>query len=124
MTADGAAAGKAARHPVPVIIVARGTPITVPSAGENVRDHGGGDAARAGNDYPTTPLFLQPGDRLTLGYLHLDGRGWLSGERRRAAEASVKDYTPNVTLLPFGVDPSLDYDGWLGYSFRPPRRRE
>jgi hypothetical protein len=121
VTTDADAAGKAARHSVPVLIVERGTPIVVPSAGENVRDYGGSFASRAGNYYASTPILLQPGDRLTVSYFGRDGRGWLSGERLRAAEASVRDYPPVVTLLPFGVDTSLGYEEWLGQPLPPPR---
>ena len=65
---------------VPVFIVERGEPITILSSGENVHGYTERFSSNSGEGYRTTPVVLQPGDRLTLQYFSYSRRG-----RRRAA---------------------------------------
>ncbi len=110
---------------VPVVVVAPGTPITVISSGDNV--HGYTErfsSSGGGNSYRTTPVILQVGERLTLEYLKYSRRGLSArGEKEEALEATVKQQAPAITLLPFYVDPALDFNEWL-VEFLPPSRRE
>jgi hypothetical protein len=106
---------------VPVVIVERGEPITILSSGENVHGYTERFSSNSGEGYRTTPVILQPGDRLTLQYFSHSRRGRTAGgENKEALEASVKDYPPVVTLLPFDFDPAQDFNEWL-VGFLPPR---
>ena len=102
---------------VPVVIVERGAPVTILSSSESVHGYTERFSSNSGDNYRTTPLILQPGDRITLEYLSYSHRGRTAGgENRGALEASVKDYPPVVTLLPFDYDPGQDFNEWLaGY---------
>jgi hypothetical protein len=109
---------------VPVVVVERGTPITVLSSKEDVHGYTERFASHSGNNYLTTPVILQPGDRLTLRYGGLGRRGGSAfGEDRAALEARVKDVPPVIKLLPFRVDRARDLNGWV-VEFLPPGRRE
>jgi hypothetical protein len=106
---------------VPVVIVARGEPITILSSGESVHGYTERFSSNGGDNYPTTPLILQPGDRLTLQYHGHSRRGRTAGgENEEALEASVKNYPPVITMLPFDVDPAQDFNEWLA-GFLTPR---
>lgn len=114
----------AAAGSVPVVIVAPGTPVTVLSSGENVHGYTERFSSRSGENYQTTPLLLQPGDRITLKYSSYSRRGRsLGGENRETLEAGVKDHTPVITLLPFRIDPAHEFNEWI-VDFFPPSRRE
>ena len=109
---------------MPVVIVEPGTPITVLSSREDVHGFTERFSSNSGNSYLTTPVILQPGDRLTLQYHGYSVRGLSAGgEDREALEASVKDYPPSIILLPFNVDPAQDFNEWI-VEFLPPPRRE
>ncbi|HEX8351971.1 MAG TPA: hypothetical protein VF611_03545 [Pyrinomonadaceae bacterium] len=106
---------------VPVVVVERGTPITILLSKEDVHGYTDRFASHSGNNYLTTPVILQTGERLTLRYHGFSARGGSpAGENRAALEASAKDYPPAITLLPFRVDPARDYNDWL-VEFLPPR---
>lgn len=106
---------------VPVRIVARGEPITIVSSGEHVHGYDEHFSSDSGEGYLTTPLILQPGDRLTLPYYSYSVRGFSKGgENEEQLEASVKDRPPAVTLLPFDYDPEEAFNEWL-VGFLPPR---
>jgi hypothetical protein len=117
-------AASAAAGSVPVVVVEPRAPITVLSSGDNV--HGYTErfsSSGGGNSYLTTPIILQPGERLTLKYLSYSRRGLSAdGENEQALEASIKDYPVVITLLPFYVDPARDYNEWL-IEFLPPQRK-
>jgi hypothetical protein len=109
---------------MPVVIVEPGTPITVLSSKEDVHGYTERFSSNSGNNYLTTPVILQPGERLTLQYQSDSHRGLSAGgENREALEASVKEHPPVITLLPFGVDPAQDFNEWI-VEFLPPSRRE
>ncbi len=117
--AEAAAAGS-----VPVVILAPGKPVTVLSSGENVHGYTERFSSRSGENYRTTPLILQPGERITLKYSGLSRRPSAGvGENRKALETIVKEHVPVITLLPFRVDPAQDFNEWL-VEFLPPSRRE
>ncbi|HEV7889368.1 MAG TPA: hypothetical protein VGP08_01955 [Pyrinomonadaceae bacterium] len=106
---------------VPVVIVERGAPITILSSRENVHGYTERFSSNGGDNYLTTPLILQPGDRITLRYHGYSHRGFSEGgENEEALEASVKDRPPVVTMLPFDLDPAQDFNEWL-VGFLPPR---
>jgi hypothetical protein len=116
------AAGKrAVEGSVPVVVVERGAPITILSSREDVHGYTERFSSNGGDNYMTTPVILQPGDRLTLQYHGYSRRGLsVGGENEAALEASVKDYPPVITLLPFDVDPERDFNEWV-VEFLPPR---
>ena len=106
---------------VPVVIVERGTPVTILSSREDVHGYTERFSSDSGNGYPTTPVVLQPGDRLTLLYMSYNVRGRsVGGDERAFVEASVREHLPAVTLLPFRVDPARDFNEWV-VEFLPPR---
>jgi hypothetical protein len=116
-----AAGTRAVDGSVPVRIVERGSPITVLSSGESVHGYTERFSSNSGEGYPTTPLILQPGDRITLRYYGYSVRGFSrGGENEAALEASVKDHPPVVTMLPFDFDPERDFNEWV-VEFLPPR---
>jgi len=100
---------------VPVVVVAPGQAITVLSARNDVHAYSERfSSTGGGNNYLTTPVILQVGERLTLEYLTYSRRGRSEGgENREALEATVKDRPPSIALLPFRVDPARDFNEWL-----------
>lgn len=110
---------------VPVVVVAPGTPITILSSGENVRGYTESFSSNSGNNYMTTPVILQVGERLTLQYLTYSRRGLSAGgENKEALEATVEQQAPAITLLPFSVDPARDFNEWLVEFLPSSSRRE
>jgi hypothetical protein len=101
--------------PMPIVVVEPRAPITVLSSGDNV--HGYTErfsSSGGGTTYRTTPVMLQIGERLTLRYGGYSRRGLTAGgENEEAIEASIKDYPPVITLLPFSFDPAQDYNEWV-----------
>ena len=119
-----AAGTRAVEGSVPVVVVARGEPVTVLSSQENVHGYTERFSSYGGNNYLTTPVIIQTGDLLTLQYSTYSVRGRSArGENRESLEAEVKDYPPVITLLPFRVDPTRDHNEWL-VEFLPTPRRE
>ena len=109
---------------VPVVVVAPDAPITIVSARND--EHAYSDrfaSTGGGNDYLTTPVILQVGERLTLQYLSYSLRGRTAlGENEDALEATIKDRVPTIALQPFHVDPTQDFNEWL-VEFLPPKGR-
>jgi hypothetical protein len=102
---------------VPVIVVPRGQPVTVLLANEQVT---GVDSIRnfsshTGNQYLTTHLLLQPGDRISLEYSHVTIRG-------RDPRADTTHVAPSITRHPF--DPNLGerFNAWVARYL--PRERD
>lgn len=109
---------------VPIVIVEPGAPITILSSGDNVHGYTERFSSNSGNGYLTTPVILQPGERLTLrygGYSHREFSA--GGENEEAIEASVKEHPPVIALQPFGIDPAQDFNEWI-VEFLPKPRRE
>ncbi|HEU0300537.1 MAG TPA: hypothetical protein VFR37_13800 [Longimicrobium sp.] len=104
---------------VPVIIVPRGQPVTVLLANETVvgRDEKHGFSSHSGNQYLTTALILQPGDRITLNY----GSRPLPGPGHRpppafavAAEPAPLDApVPLIGGFPFRLDTGERFNAWI-----------
>jgi hypothetical protein len=116
-----AAGTQAVDGSVPVVVVERGEPVTILSTRENVHGYTERFSSNSSDNYLTTPLILQPGDRITLQYYSRSHRGLSAGgENEEELEASVKDYPPVVTMLPFDFDPESDFNEWL-VGFLPPR---
>ncbi|HEU4597595.1 MAG TPA: hypothetical protein VFS10_20880 [Pyrinomonadaceae bacterium] len=96
---------------VPVIIVERGAPLTLLASGEYVNSYGGGFSSGTGNGYLTTPLIMQPGDRITLQFHGYSVRGF---GRERGAEAdpsaAVKKVAPVISMRPFYVNPEEGFN--------------
>jgi|SRR5215213_1715761 len=114
-------APKAAATSVPVVIVEPGEPVTILSSSEQVHGYSERFSSDGSDNYPTTLSILQPGDRITLQYHSYSHRGFSEGgENEGQLEASVKDYPPVITMLPFDVDASRDFNEWV-VGFLPPR---
>jgi hypothetical protein len=93
---------------VPVIVVPRGQPVTVLLANEQVT---GVDSIRrfsshSGNQYLTTHLLLQPGDRISLEYSRVSIRG-------RDPRPDSAHVAPSIARYPF--DPKLGdrFNAWV-----------
>jgi hypothetical protein len=96
----------------PIVVVPRGHPVTVLLANERVRSYqaSGRFASHRGNQYLTSVLLLQPGDRVSLQYRtsSVRGREPSSAEREEARRIS-----PTVTVHPFRMDASDRFNGWI-----------
>lgn len=95
---------------VPVIVVERGTPVTWVVAEESVTQSAGRFSSHAGNSYLTTPVIMQPGERLTLRYYQFTRRG-LGGDRDGGVGEGHRP--PAITLLPFRVNPDESFNEWV-----------
>jgi hypothetical protein len=95
---------------VPVIIVERGTPVTWLAAQEAVSEYTGRFSSHAGNSFLTSPVIMQPGERLTLRYHGFTRRGFGAGRERGVEENYLP---PVITRLPFGVNPDESFNEWL-----------
>lgn len=96
---------------VPVVIVERGAPLTFLASGEYVNSYGGAFSSGTGNGYGTTPLLMQPGDRITLQFHGYSVRG-VSGKGKAEADPAeaVKRVAPVILIRPFRVDPEEGYN--------------
>lgn len=101
----------------PVIVVPRGQPVTVLLGGEQVTgvDSVGNFRSHTGNQYLTTHLLLQPGDRVTLDYGSLTVRG--SDPRPPMTGRPA----PAIGRLPFALDPEERFNAWV-VDHLPPER--
>ena len=108
---------------VPVVIVEPEAPITNLSFKDDARGYTERFSSwGGGTSYLTTPVILQPGERLTLRYGGYSRRGTSEGgENKQAIEASVKDHPPVINLRPFRFDPAQDFNEWV-VEFLPPSR--
>ena len=105
-------AGLARDGSVPVIVVARGTPVTWLAGQESVSDHKGRFSSHWGESYLTTPVIMQPGERLTLPYHRYSVRG--RGAGREPAEAELRaGVAPVIRRLPFNVERDDSYNEWV-----------
>ena len=91
---------------VPVIVVPRGQPVTVLLANESVTsaDSVHRFSSHTGNQYLTTHLLLQPGDRVSLEY----GRATTRGR-----DPDARPLAPSIARFPF--DPNLRerFNAWV-----------
>ena len=94
---------------VPVIVVERGTPVTWLAAREDVRGYSGRFGSTWGENRLTTPVIMQPGERLTLPYHRYSVRGRdPEPEPRRPAEPA-----PFIRRLPFHVERDDGFNEWI-----------
>lgn len=93
---------------VPVIIVEPGRPVTRLLEGESVTQvhESRGFSSHSGNQYLTTPLLLQPGDRVTLEFGRVSVRG-------RDPAPGRQPPTPVIVRLPFAVDREARFNAWI-----------
>ena len=97
---------------VPVVVVARGAPVTVLLQNEQVRSYHATDgfASHTGNQYLTDVHLLQPGDRISLPFLQRTVRGRdFTGEEREAFRAAV----PQIEVHPFRVPVEDRFNAWI-----------
>jgi hypothetical protein len=96
---------------IPVIVVPPGEPITVLLRNETVvsSDERGGFSSHTGSQYLTTPLLLQPGDRITLEY----GRSPLPTGREDASTGAAPAPEPVISIFPFHLDTSQRFNAWV-----------
>jgi hypothetical protein len=97
---------------VPVVIVARGTPVTVLLENERIREYHqeAGFASHTGSQYSTDVLLLQPGDRVTLPVFRRTIRGSdFSVEEKEAFRRSP----PEIAARPFRVDRERRFNAFI-----------
>jgi hypothetical protein len=96
---------------VPVIIVERGAPVTMLASGEYVNSYGGGFSSGTGNGYLTTPLIMQPGDRITLQFHGYSVRGSRPEKKAEAdPKVAVQRVAPVIRVSPFYVNPEEGFN--------------
>ncbi len=120
----GVASAASASSGVPIIVVARDTPVTMIAGHEEVRGYRMGFDGReyvsstSGNSYMTSLMILQPGDRISLRYFSVVHRQESFGERSSGSEKSdkVDDVKPLISKHPFSLNADYDFNEWLiGY---------
>jgi hypothetical protein len=97
---------------VPVVVVARGTPVTVLLEHERIRQYhqDAGFASHLGSSYSTDVLLLQPGDRMDVEFLSRTVRGRdFTAEEREAFRRSL----PEITARPFHVDRERRFNAFI-----------
>ena len=94
---------------VPVVIVPRGQPVTVLLENETVegRDEKKGFSSHSGNQYLTTALLLQPGDRISLEYLRYTSRD------DHAPTHVTFGAVPVIGRFPFQLDTGERFNAWI-----------
>lgn len=97
---------------VPVVIVARGTPVTVLLEREQVREYHqtAGFASHTGSQYSTDVLLLQPGDRVTLPFFARTIRGSDFSEEEKEA---FRRSPPGIAARPFRVDRERRFNAFI-----------
>lgn len=111
-SAPGALELSAGGVAVPVVIVARGTPVTVLLEHERIRQYNQDApfASHTGSSYSTDVLLLQPGDRVTLPFFTRTIRGSdFSDEEKEAFRRSP----PEITARPFRVDRERRFNAFI-----------
>lgn len=101
---------------VPVVIVPQGQPVTVLLAGEQVtaRHETQRFSSHWGNQYMTSVLLLQPGDRITLAYWPPSVAGTLPlSASTDAAGDATESIAPVITRIPFQVDPAYAFNAFI-----------
>jgi len=106
----GTSAGSAGAG-VPVIVVPRGQPVTVLLENEQVHSTNevSGFSSHTGSQYLTTPLLLQPGDRVTLEF----SRFTVRGRDHHPGAPGEPQVTPRIARLPFHLDTSQRFNAWV-----------
>lgn len=97
---------------VPVVVVARGTPVTVLLENERIRQfhQSAGFASHLGSSYSTDVLLLQPGDRMSVEFLARTVRGHdFTTEEKEAFRRTP----PGIAVRPFRVDPGRRFNAFI-----------
>jgi hypothetical protein len=97
---------------VPVVVVARGTPVTVLLEHERIREHhqDAGFASHMGSQYSTDVLLLQPGDRMAVEFLSRTVRGSdFTAEEKDAFRRSP----PAIAAGPFRLDRQRRFNAFI-----------
>lgn len=102
---------------VPIIVVARATPVTLLAGHEEVRGFALGydgreyESSTSGNSYMTNVIIMQPGDRISLRYFStVRGREFESGPDARDPSENLK---PVISVHPFSPGPAYDFTEWI-----------
>ena len=108
---------------VPIIVVARETPVTLLASRHEVRGYSKGYDARewvsstSGDAFMTELIILQPGDRIALKY-HSSIRSRETEWKERAGNVRNLPSTddappPRIIKLPFSLQTQYDFTEWL-----------
>lgn len=105
---------------IPIIVVARDTPVTLIAGREEVRAYTMRAneeylSSTSGNSYMTNVIILQPGDRLSVLYFSVargrrDERGMNARLDRSDPAETLK---PVISVHPFSVTRAYDFSDWL-----------
>ncbi|HLM68796.1 MAG TPA: hypothetical protein VK358_14750, partial [Longimicrobium sp.] len=102
---------------VPVVIVPRGEPVTVLLRREQVTaSHATqGFSSHWGNEYATTVLILQPGDRITLQYTPPATGDALAAfsAPADAGAGPLESAPPTIARFPLQVDPAAQFNAFI-----------
>lgn len=116
--------GPSAKTPagsISIIVVDRGTPVTLIAGREEVRGFTMGyngqeyGSSTSGNSYMTSLIVLQPGDRISVLYL-IARRGpqfGREGYARRDGVDPAEATIPVISVHPFALEKKYDFSGWL-----------
>lgn len=107
---------------IPIIVVDRGTPVTLIAGREAVRGftmgHNGQEyeSSSSGNSYMTNLILLQPGDRISVLYLSVTRSGDFERRTNSGRDESsdpVEGTKPVISVHPFALETRYDFGGWL-----------
>ena len=106
---------------IPIIVVDRGTPVTLIAGREETRGfsmgHNGQEyvSSTSGNSYMTNLIVLQPGDRISFSYLSLRRSGDFERRMRSGLDNADPDEKtkPVISVHPFALETRYDFGGWL-----------
>ena len=104
---------------IPVVVVPRGQPVTVLLENERIRSYhaSGRFASNTGNQYLTSVLLLQPGDRISLTYHTTTLRGRIPSPADREA---ARNLSPVISVHPFQVPARNRFNAWIADHLPPP----
>lgn len=97
---------------VPVVVVERGTPVTVLLEHERIREYHqeAGFASHTGSQYSVDVLLLQPGDRISLDFLTQTVRGRDFSEEEKEAFRRAR---PRIAVRPFRLDRERRFNAFI-----------
>ena len=97
---------------VPVVVVERGTPVTVLLEHEQIRQYNQDApfASHLGSSYSTDVLLLQPGDRMDVQFMTRSIRGNDFTEEEKEA---FRRTPPEITVRPFRVDRERRFNAFI-----------
>ena len=104
--------GRAFAGSIPIIIVPRRTPVTWLAPKEFVMEHTERFSSCTGNNFLTTPVIMQPGERVTLLYYSLKRHGSAAESQLESLDLQ-RQVSPAIRQLPFSVDRSNSFNEWI-----------